>query len=79
MGKPKKSVVWEFFWAESSFKSSCNLYTFEVMVPDRSNYNFFLEIPVSVDTKIVVSGLVSVEILVSTHLYAAYLSIGTKS
>jgi len=66
MGKSKKSVVWEFF------EQRAHLCTFEVKVPDRSNDKFFLEIPVSVsvsvDTKIQVSGSVSVEILVSTHL-----------
>ena len=73
MGKSKKSVVWEFFEQRANgkgFVNSSNLCTFEVKIPDRCNYNFFLEIPVSVsvsvDTNIQV--LVLVEILVSTHL-----------
>ena len=41
MGKPKKSVVWKFFEQRADgkgFVSSCNMCTFEVKVPDRSNY-----------------------------------------
>ena len=41
MGKPKKNVVWEFFEQRADgkgFVSLCNLCTFEVKVPDRSNY-----------------------------------------
>ena len=41
MGKPKKSVVWEFFEKRADVKgfvSSCNLCTFEIKDPDTSNY-----------------------------------------
>ena len=41
MGKLKKSVVWEFFEQKTDgkgFVSSCNLFKFEVKVPDTSNY-----------------------------------------
>ena len=41
MGKQKKIIVWEFFEQKADgkdFVSSCNMYTFEVKVTDRSNY-----------------------------------------
>ena len=41
MGKPKKSVVREFFEKRADgkgFISSCNMCTFEVKASDRSNY-----------------------------------------
>ena len=41
IGKPKKSVVWKFFEQRADgkdFVRSCDLCTFEVMVPDASNY-----------------------------------------
>ena len=40
-GKIKEKCCLGVFWAESSLESLCNLCTFEVKVPDRSNYKFF--------------------------------------
>ena len=38
MRKPKKSVVWDFFEQRADGKGFVNSCTFEVKVPDRSNY-----------------------------------------